>query len=162
MAQAPIVIPRARLQPALDRDLLALAEVGPGDLRKAVPGDDGVVLGLLSAPADELVAGDRERRDVLAAREAAHLRVPGQPPRQHDLVHQSVLLPGRPGAPVATLRSTAGRALRAGRRNLAGGSHHGHNGGCTAAYPLDRRGPRRAEGSGASPRRSPVVRRETG
>src|SRR5436305_12697125 len=80
VALAAVVIPRAGLDPALDCDLLALAEELAARLGKPVPADDVVVLRLLLALADVLVRRDAELRDGLAAREAAHLRIPGQAP----------------------------------------------------------------------------------
>ena len=56
MVLAAVVIPRASLETTPDGDLLALAEIGAGDLRQPIPGDHGVVLGLLAAAPDELVA----------------------------------------------------------------------------------------------------------
>ena len=44
VAQALVVVPRPGLEAALERDLLALAEVAPADLGEAVPGDDVVEL----------------------------------------------------------------------------------------------------------------------
>src|SRR5215207_6146438 len=104
LAYTALIVPGARLEPALDGDLLALAEVRAGDLGEAVPGHHRVVLRLLLAVPDELVRGDGERRDVLATGEAAHLGVGCEAYREHDLVHAPVLLPGRPVAPVTTLR----------------------------------------------------------
>jgi hypothetical protein len=87
MARAPLVVPGAGLQSALDGHLLALAEVPPGDLGKAIPRDDRVILRLLLAAAEELVARHRERRDVLPAGEAAHLRIACEATREEDPIH---------------------------------------------------------------------------
>ncbi len=64
-----------------------------GDLREPIPRDDGAVLGLLLAAPEELVAGHGERRDVLAAGQAAHLRVAREAPREEDLVHGPISFP---------------------------------------------------------------------
>src|SRR6185436_9836148 len=102
VALTAIVVPRARLEPALDRDLLALAEIRAGDLGEAIPRHDRVVLRLLLPVPDELVGGNGERRDVLATGQAPHLGVARQATREEDLVHGPSLLPGRPVAPVTT------------------------------------------------------------
>src|SRR4051794_814478 len=51
VADLSVVLPLARLDPALDGDQLALAQVLGADLREAVPCDNGVVLRLLLAAA---------------------------------------------------------------------------------------------------------------
>jgi hypothetical protein len=57
VAQALVVVPGPGLEAALDRDLLALAEVAPAHLGQAVPGDDVVELARsLPLPAYSVVA----------------------------------------------------------------------------------------------------------
>jgi hypothetical protein len=58
--RATVVVPLASLEPALDEDLLALAQELPADLREAVPNDHVVIFGALLAVAAELVGGDYE------------------------------------------------------------------------------------------------------
>jgi hypothetical protein len=65
VALAGVVVPRAGLQPALDRDLLALAEELAARLGQAVPRDDVVVLRLLLPLADVLVGRDAELRQCV-------------------------------------------------------------------------------------------------
>ena len=71
-------------------------------------GDDGVVLRLLAAAPDELVARHGERRDVLSRCETAHLRVARQAPSQKDLVHGPISFPVGRNGPVPTLRTDGG------------------------------------------------------
>ena len=78
---------------AFDGDLLALAEVAAGDLRQPIPRDDRVVLRLLLAAAEELVAGHRERGDGLARGKAAHLGVAREATREDDPVHRPISFP---------------------------------------------------------------------
>src|SRR5438309_3021202 len=87
MTLAAVVAPAPRLDPTLDRELLALAEELAARLGQAVPRDDVVVFGLLLALADVLVGGDAELSHRFATGEAAHLRVSGESPGQEDLVH---------------------------------------------------------------------------
>ena len=93
-----------------------------------------MVLGFLLAATDELVRGDGERGDDLAAGEAAHLRVARQASREQDLVHRSDLLPGRPDAPVTTLR-----LRRDDWTNVVIDAHRPRTGRCTVDQPV---GPR--------------------
>src|SRR4051794_29597565 len=86
VALALLVVPGPGLQPALERDLLALAEVPPARLRQAVPGDDVVELRLL-LPADVLVGRHGELGHRLAAGGGAELGVAREATRQEDPVH---------------------------------------------------------------------------
>jgi hypothetical protein len=75
VAPAALVVPRARLQAALDRHELPLAEVAAGDLGEAIPDDDGVVLNPLSA-ADGVRCRNGERRHSEIRRKSSVCRSP--------------------------------------------------------------------------------------
>src|SRR5204863_5511866 len=115
---AGIVVPGPGLDPALDRDLLALAEELAARLGEPVPGHDVVVLGFLLPLADVLVRGDAELRHRLATGEAAHLRVAREAPGQEDPIHGPFLLLGRPTSigrpcvPAGTMRRQGERSSR--------------------------------------------------
>jgi hypothetical protein len=113
VAHARVVVPLAGLQPTLDVDQLSLRQELAADLGQPVPGDQVVVLGPLRRPvAAELVGGDHEIGDRLAARERAQLRVAGQPAYQKHLVHaEPFLLPA----------TRAGRGTGRGGHRMAGG-----------------------------------------
>ena len=126
VALALVVVPAAGLDPALDRDLLALPEVLAADLGELVPGDDRVELGLLLAATGVLVRGDVERRDALAAGQARSSGSRVRRPVNRTLFIGPGLLLGRPAAPVPTLRLRRVRSPTAGgrrrvRRTLAVG-----------------------------------------
>src|SRR5206468_3416889 len=85
VALALLVVPRPGLQPALDGDLLALAEVAPARLGEAVPGHDVVELRLL-LPGDVLVGCHGELGHRLAAGGGAELGVAREATREEDPV----------------------------------------------------------------------------
>jgi hypothetical protein len=87
LAQAAVVIPGPGLKPALDRDLLAFAQVPPADLGQAVPDHDVVELPAHLAVAGVLGGRETELSDVLAAGERPHFGVSRQSAGEHDLVH---------------------------------------------------------------------------
>src|SRR4051794_29119521 len=132
---ALLVVPGAGLQPALERDLLALAEVAPARLREAVPGHDVVELRLL-LPADVLVGRHGELGHRLAAGGGAELGVAREATGQEDPVHRSV--------------SPSDRSARARGRGFlrpvlrAAGIDVRRDGSGAGPYDL---GPRRADGS---------------
>jgi hypothetical protein len=71
-----VVIPRAGLDPAFDRDLLTLPEIAA---QISARRSQVTTLWYSAAPyvAGVRRRGDRKLRDVLAARESAHLGIPG-------------------------------------------------------------------------------------
>jgi hypothetical protein len=92
VAHAAVVFPLPRLQPSLDGDLLALAEVLAAHGGETVPNDDVVILRVLLAVAPEFVRGDAERGDGRAVCQSPKLRISGQTTRKQDLVHGPNLL----------------------------------------------------------------------
>src|SRR5690606_18224754 len=88
---ALLVLPLARLQPALDVDRAARAEVFVGDLAQAVEEDHPVPFGVLPALAGVPVladarGGDRDVADRAAVGRIAHLRVATEVADQDHLV----------------------------------------------------------------------------
>jgi hypothetical protein len=75
---AAVVIPLARLEAALDGDLLALAEILAAHLRQPIPDHDVVELRAFLSVAAELVGGHRKGGDARAACQRPELRIAGQ------------------------------------------------------------------------------------
>ena len=90
---AVLVVPLARLQPALDVDLLALGQIFGQRLGRLAPQHDAVPLGFF-LPLTGLVVPDLgrrhvDRRDGRAARRVAQLGVASEVADQNDLVDAS-------------------------------------------------------------------------
>ena len=88
VALSRVVIPGPGLEPALDGNLLALAQVASAGLGQAVPGHDRVKLGALLA-AHELVGCNGELDHRLAAGGGAELGVAREATGEKDPVHRS-------------------------------------------------------------------------
>src|SRR5439155_17320751 len=95
--RAAIVVPRARLEAALDRDLLALAEVLAADFGQPVPRDDVVELRLLLAVRAVRVRGHTELGQGAGSTLA----------RSELSCRLSVVIPGRRRPNVPEVRSGA-------------------------------------------------------
>ena len=88
----PVVVPGAGLQAALERDLLALAEVAATGLGEAVPGDDRCGTPASPCPPTILVGGHGELGHRLAAGGGAELGVAGEATGEEDPVHRAACL----------------------------------------------------------------------
>src|SRR6266545_4373451 len=85
-----LILPLVRLEPALDVDTAALAEVFVADLGEFIPGDHVEPLGFLARFAGAIFPltsrRDAEGRHWAATGRVAHLRVFTEPPNDHDFV----------------------------------------------------------------------------